>query len=104
MVKDYAMSEVLGIVALDNERKASFLQTKEPSYGMQYSEETAREIDQEVRSFIDLQTTRAKDLLIQLNPVLLEAAQKLMDEEVMTGDDLRQLMEGGKKKPGLQTA
>ncbi len=33
-----------------------------------------------------------------------EAAQKLMDEEVMTGDDLRQLIEGGKKKAGLQTA
>jgi cell division protease FtsH len=104
MVKDYGMSDLLGTVALDNERQPSFLQTKEPSYGTQYSEETAREIDQEVRSFIDAQSTRVKELLTKLKPVLLEAAKKLMEEEVMTGDDLRQLMEGGKEKAGLQTA
>ena len=38
MVKDYGMSDVLGTVALDNERQPSFLQTKEPSFGTQYSE------------------------------------------------------------------
>ena len=71
---------------------------------MEYSEETAREIDQEVRRFIDGQTTRVKDLLTKLKPVLQEAAQKLLAAEVMTGDDLRVLLEGGKKKTGLQTA
>ncbi|MDA0739975.1 MAG: ATP-dependent zinc metalloprotease FtsH [Nitrospirae bacterium] len=104
MVKDYGMSDVLGTVALDNERQASFLQTKEPSYGTQYSEETAREIDQEVRRLIDAQATLVKELLTKLSPVLLEAAEKLMEEEVMTGDDLRALMDGGKEKAGLQTA
>ena len=43
------MSDVLGTGALDNERQPSFLQTKEPTYGTQYSEETGREIDHEVR-------------------------------------------------------
>ncbi len=104
MVKDYGMSDVLGTVALDNERQPSFLQTKEPSYGTQYSEETAREIDQEVRSFIDAQTAKVRELLTDLKPVLLEAAKKLMEEEVMTGDDLRELLEGGKEKAGLHTA
>jgi len=59
------------------------------------SKETVREIDQEVGCFIDTQTTQVRDLLTKLNPVLLEAAEKLMEEEVMTGDDLRALMDGG---------
>jgi len=103
MVKDYGMSEVLGTVALENEAQPAFLPTKETSFGTQYSEETAREIDQEVRKFIDFQATRVRDLLIQLKPVLLEAAEKLMAQEVMTGEDLKQLMESGKEKSGLQT-
>ena len=51
-----------------------------------------------------MQTTRVRELLTKIKPVLLEAAQKLMDEEVMTGDDLRALLEGGKEKADLQTA
>ncbi len=104
MVKDYGMSDVLGTVVLDNERQPSFLPTKEPSFGTQYSEETAREIDQEVRRFIEAQSTRVRELLSKLKPVLLEAAKKLMEEEVMTGDDLRALLNSGKEKAGLQTA
>ncbi len=93
------MSDVLGTVTLENDRQASFLQTKEPSYGTQYSEETAREIDQEDRNFIDNQTKKVSELLTKLKPILLEAAQKLLDKETATGDDLRLLMEGGKEKP-----
>ena len=104
MVKDYGMSELLGTVALEKEPQPAFFPTRESAFGMEYSEETAREIDQEVRRFIDGQTTRVKDLLTQLKPVLLEAAQKLLAQEVMTGDDLRVLMDGGKKKTGLQIA
>lgn len=104
MVKDYGMSELLGTVALEKEPQSPFFQAREPVFGMEYSEETAREIDQEVRRFIDGQTTRVKELLTQLKPVLQEAAQKLLAAEVMTGDDLRTLLEDGKKKTGLQTA
>ena len=104
MVMDYGMSDVLGTVALEKEPQPAFLPTRERTFGAQYSEETAREIDQEVRRFIEGQTPRVKELLTKLKPVLLEGAQQLLDQEVMTGEDLRLLMEGGKKKTGLQTA
>ncbi|MDT7042878.1 ATP-dependent zinc metalloprotease FtsH [Candidatus Nitronereus thalassa] len=103
MVKDYGMSDLLGTVSLENAAQPTFLQTRESSYGHEYSEETAREIDQEVRKFIDNQANRVKDLLTELKPVLLEAAQVLMTKETMTGDDLRALMEGREKGAGLQT-
>ena len=104
MVMDYGMSDVLGTVALEKEPQPAFLPTRERTVGAQYSEETAREIDQEVRRFIEGQTPRVKELLTKLKPVLLEGAQRLLAQEVMTGEDLRLLMEGGKKKTGLQTA
>ena len=104
MVMDYGMSDVLGTVALEKEPQPAFLPTRERTVGAQYSEETAREIDQEVRRFIEEQTPRVKELLTKVKPVLLEGAQRLLDQEVMTGEDLRLLMEGGKKKTGLQTA
>lgn len=104
MVMDYGMSDVLGTVALEKEPQPAFLPTRERTFGAQYSEETAREIDQEVRRFIEGQTPRVKELLTKLKPVLLEGAQQLLDQEVMTGENLRLLMEGGKKKTGLQTA
>ena len=104
MVMDYGMSDVLGTVALEQEPQPAFLPTRERTFGAQYSEETAREIDQEVRRFIEEQTPRVKELLTKVKPVLLEGAQRLLDQEVMTGEDLRLLMEGGKKKTGLQTA
>jgi len=103
MVKDYGMSEVLGTVALDNEPQPTFLQTKEVTVGHQYSEETAREIDQEVRSLIDTQTVRVRELLTKLKPVLLQAAEQLITRETMTGDDLRELMDG-RKREEVQTA
>jgi len=102
MVKDYGMSDVLGTVALNDEGQSTFLQSKEPTFGHQYSEETAREIDQEVRGFIDGQTARVKDLLTKLKPVLLMGAEQLIAAEVMTGDDLRTLMDGGKNEAGGQ--
>ncbi len=104
MIKDYGMSDVLGTVALEHDPQSPFLQIKEPNVGMRYSEETAREIDQEVRRFIANQSARVHALLTQLKPVLLAAAQQLMDEEVMAGDDLQILLERHEKEPGGHTA
>ena len=104
MVKDYGMSDVLGPVALNNDGAPTFLQTKEPTFAHQYSEETAREIDQEVRNLIDVQTARVRELLTRLKPVLLQGAEQLIAAETMTGDDLRALMDGRKKESGVHTA
>ena len=104
MVKDYGMSEVLGTVSLNDEGQPTFLQTKETTFGDHYSEETAREIDQEVRNFIDGQTALVRELLTRLKPVLLKGAEQLIAEEVMTGEDLRALMDEGGNKTSLQTA
>jgi len=54
-----------------------------------YSEETAREIDVEVRRIIDEQIERVGQLLEERKPVLMRAARSLIVKETITGAELR---------------
>ena len=92
MVKDYGMSETLGTVSLTQSSQPVFLNPNEYSPTASYSEETAREIDHEVRRVIVAQQTRVQGLLSQLKPVLLKGAEQLLAEEVMQGNDLQELL------------
>jgi len=94
MVKDYGMSDTLGTVALDLTPSSPFLKQQERSQdGRTYSEETAQKIDQEVRGFIDAQQRRVRELLTQLQPVLVQGARTLLDQEVMTGEELKNILQ-----------
>jgi cell division protease FtsH len=87
MVKAYGMSERLGEVSLEVERP--MLPAVQPlSARGDYSEETAREIDCEVRQIIDAQRVRAKALLAAQQDVLREGAALLLQKEVITGAEL----------------
>ena len=92
MIKDYGMSETLGTVALEPSGQPIFLTPNEPASRETYSEETAKEIDQEVRRLIDSQQTRVQALLTELKPVLIQGAEKLLAEEVMSGESLQELL------------
>jgi len=102
MVKDYGMSELLGTVALDESVKPIFMPTAETYSAATYSEQTAQEIDSEVRRLIDEQGQRVKALLVNLQPVLLSAAQRLLTREVMTGEELKALLSPQQEEPILQ--
>jgi cell division protease FtsH len=102
MVKDYGMSETLGTVALDQSVKSPFLQTAETYSPGTYSEQTAQEIDSEVRRLIDEQGQRVRTLLTTLKPVLLSAAEQLLAREVMTGDELQAFLTHKQEEPILQ--
>lgn len=104
MVKDYGMSETLGTVALDEAPRPTFLTPNDMSSpATAYSEQTAQEIDQEVRRLIDTQGKRVRDLLTQLRPVLLKGAETLLAEEVMSGEDLQALLHGIKEETGVHS-
>ena len=93
MIKSYGMSDKLGTVTLDRERQPLFMQIQAPQEKGDYSEETAREIDCEVRRIIDEQYERVKRLLAERKAALLEGAKKLLDEEVISGSDLKAIMD-----------
>ena len=94
MVKDYGMSETLGRVALEVAPQQAFLKSHDLSRDGDYSEQTAREIDQEVKQLIQTQETRVEELLTKLKPVLVEGAKRLLDQEVMTGSELQAILKG----------
>ena len=93
MIKSYGMSDKLGTITLDRERQPLMMQIQAPQEKGDYSEETAREIDCEVRRIIDEQYERVKRLLAERKAALLEGAKKLLEQEVISGSDLKAIMD-----------
>jgi cell division protease FtsH len=93
MVKAYGMSDKLGTITLERERQPQFLQLQVGSEKGDYSEETAREIDCEVRRIIDEQYERVKRLLGEKRIALKQGATVLLEREVITGSELKAIME-----------
>jgi len=92
MIKLYGMSEKLGQLSLERDRQPLFLQTGQPHAPGDYSEETAREIDREVRRIIDEQHARVSTVLDSQQDVLREAAAVLLGRETITGEELKAII------------
>ena len=95
MVKAYGMSEKLGTITLERERQPQFIQIQMSQEKGDYSEETAREVDCEIRRIIDEQYERVKRLLAERKAVLQAGAQVLLEREVISGAELKAIMEKG---------
>jgi cell division protease FtsH len=93
MVKSYGMSEKLGQLSLEGERRPMFLDVG-PSQGGDYSPETAREIDSEVRRILEEQHARVTALLGSQTELLGRAAKALLEKETLSGEDLQAIAEG----------
>jgi cell division protease FtsH len=92
MVKMYGMSPRLGQVSFEKERRSMLNVPVDAQPRSDYSEQTARAIDDEVRRIIDEQRDRATELLSRRHEVLLRAAQVLLAKETITGVELRELL------------
>jgi cell division protease FtsH len=70
----------------------------------EYSEQTAREIDLEVRKILDDATDEVRNILLARRAALEAVAGRLVEREVIDGTELRQLLEqydpGPKLVPG----
>jgi len=95
MVMKYGMSERLGLVTF-GERSASFLKTPAAAWSGErdYSEETARMIDEEVRGIIERIHERVRGLLTARKATLIAAAAELKRTETLEGEPLRRLLAG----------
>jgi cell division protease FtsH len=107
MVKTYGMSPRLGQVSFEKDRRTMLLNAAaEPQPRGDYSEQTARAIDDEVRRIIDEQRERATEVLSRRHEVLLRAAQVLLSKETITGTELRDLLaahEREDEEPAMET-
>ena len=90
MVKEYGMSKRLGQVYFAHKRQVQFLNQAQ-ELGGEYSEETSRMIDEEVRRIIDDQYAVALAILKENEALLKETAVRLLKDEVIDGSALADL-------------
>jgi cell division protease FtsH len=90
MVTTYGMSKVLGPLAYDRSQRNTFLDGGMPNARRPISEETAKAIDDEVKSLVEAGHQRALDILQQNRDLLEGLAQQLLEAEVIEGAPLRQ--------------
>jgi cell division protease FtsH len=103
MVKAYGMSEKLGQVSFERDRRPLFLQAAQPETSGDYSEETAREIDCEVRRLIDEQYDRVRIILGSQEAILRQAASVLLTKETISGEELKTIVAHPATKPVAPT-
>ncbi len=84
MVTEYGMSERLGPVALGRKDELVFL-GREIGEQRTYSEQTAREIDEEIHAIVARAFSRAHDVLTRHRDQLVAISERLIQEETLEG-------------------
>ncbi len=98
MVREYGMSEKLGPITFERERRPLFLEIALPPGTKDYSEATAQEIDREVANLMDRAYRRAREVLEGERPLLEKAAKILLEKEVLEGEELRAILNSKAKQ------
>jgi cell division protease FtsH len=96
MVTRFGMSQTLGKASLEKQPQP-FLQS-DANVRADYSEETAREIDKEVRKILDRQYERALAILRGHFEVLKMSAGVLLEKETITGEELESIRQTTEKR------
>jgi cell division protease FtsH len=90
MVTEFGMSERLGPLAFGKRDELVFL-GREIGEQRNYSDEVAKQIDEEVRAIIDRAYQRATDVIVQYRGKLVALAEKLVAEETVDADEFEKL-------------
>ncbi len=92
MVKEFGMSEKLGYVTFQKEKNPLFLPSSLFS-SREYSEDTAKQIDEEVKKIVDETYHKAKEILMAKKGELGELARLLLEKEVVEEADLKKILQ-----------
>ncbi len=91
MVCEWGMSETFGPVAFGKKEEHIFL-GKDFGQVKDYSEETAKKIDEEIRKIVRQAHDRAKELIQQNINCLHQIAQALLDRESLDGKEIDEIL------------
>ncbi len=94
MVCEWGMSEKLGPLTYGKKEEQVFLGRDYGSRQQDYSEQTAVEIDQEVRAIVHKQYTRVRELLTEHRAKLDALADALIERETLDSEEIRAVFEG----------
>ena len=93
MVCSYGMSEKIGPVALADDEHDVFL-GRDFMSRKEYSESTARQIDEEISSILRTLYAEAKEILTDNRELLVRVSDALLERETLDGSELRLILEG----------
>ncbi len=101
MVMEWGMSEKIGPIRLSGNDSSAVFLGRDYTKPSDHSEEYARLVDEEVKRIIDHAFERGRSLLKKHSKSLDAIANALLEREIITGEELRQLMKG-KSLPPVQ--
>ncbi|ABB38312.1 ATP-dependent metalloprotease FtsH [Oleidesulfovibrio alaskensis G20] len=93
MVCEWGMSDAIGPMNIGEQGEEVFI-GREWAHSRNYSEETARMVDAEVKRIIDEAREKARTLLQENLDTLHRIAEALLERETINADDLERLIEG----------
>lgn len=102
MVAVYGMSDKLGPVTYGGAKRPQILEEALPVPRHEVSEQTVREIDQEVRALMEQAHGRARDILGARRETLDALARELLQRETLEGDEVRRII--APREPGAAEA
>ena len=100
MICEYGMSEKLGPLSFGKKEEEIFL-GREIAQHRDYSEETARKIDQEVNNLVGESYKKTHKLISDNLNTLNKLAKALLEKETLNGNEIEEIV--GKKKRKRQT-
>jgi cell division protease FtsH len=92
MVTEWGMSDEMGAVNYDVNKRGRFLDIGMPPERGLYGEETAQKIDAEIKRILNDAHNTARRILTEQRDKLESVTQRLLEVEVMEGDELRVLL------------
>jgi cell division protease FtsH len=92
MVTEFGMSDTLGAVNYDGNKRARFLDIPMPAERGLYAEQTAEKIDGEIKRILTDAHDTARSILTTHREKLEDVTRRLLEVEVMEGDELRQIL------------
>lgn len=101
MVMDYGMSRLGRVNFRESTSSRYLLGAGEMGRERAFSEQTAREIDEEVRRIIEESIEHTKEILVSRRPALEALAQRLIEKEVIDAEELKQIIEQCSPSPQI---
>jgi cell division protease FtsH len=92
MVTEFGMSDELGAINYDGNKRPRFLDLPLPQDRGLYGEETAQKIDVEIKRILNEAHATARQVLSNNRDKLENVTRRLLEVEVMEGDELRQIL------------
>ena len=103
MVTEFGMSDELGAINYDGNKRAKFLDIPMPQERGLYAEETAQKIDGEIKRILTAAHDKAREILSSNRGNLEKVTRRLLEVEVMEGDELRRLLDIATPPPPTET-